>query len=89
MKTEEIKIQICMGSSCFSKGSNKIVIALEQFIEQSASENVAISLIGCLCLNKCTKGPMVIINEKEYASVTDSSILNILSNDFNLKDRMS
>lgn len=89
MKTEEIKIQICMGSSCFSKGSNKIVVALEEFIKKNKSENIAICLIGCLCLNKCTKGPMVIINKKEYTGVTDSSIINILLNDFNLKNRMS
>jgi NADH:ubiquinone oxidoreductase subunit E len=88
MKTEEVKVQICMGSSCFSKGSNKIVVALEQFIEKNEFENIAISLIGCLCLNKCTKGPMVIINEKEYSDVNDNSIVSILLNDFNLKNRM-
>ena len=59
--SEEAAVAICMGSSCFSRGSNRNVEAIQQFVQSSGLEGkVAVS--GCLCTGHCKNGPVLMIN---------------------------
>jgi len=80
MPKNKIIIEICMGSSCHSKGSFKIVRTLEKYIEKS--NNAEIKLTGCLCQGNCSKGPFVRIQNKEYTEVSSTSIISILKNEY-------
>ena len=71
-------ITICMGSSCFSQGSHEIVSVIEPYIEAQSSTDLKIELRGCLCLDKCTDGPIVIIGDKRYSGVRRDSVIELL-----------
>lgn len=76
---DKIVIRICMGSSCFSRGNNKTVEILEDFIEKNKTNvPVDIQLFGSLCMDKCSKGPILIINDKVYEGVTPDSAIDLL-----------
>jgi NADH:ubiquinone oxidoreductase subunit E len=71
-------ITICMGSSCFSQGSHEIVSVIEHYIANQSSTDVKLKLRGCLCLDKCTDGPVVTIDDKEYSGVRSDTVLELL-----------
>ena len=57
----EAAVAICMGSSCFSRGSSRNVEAIQQFVQSNGLEGkVAIS--GCLCTGHCKEGPIIMID---------------------------
>ena len=71
-------VTICMGSSCFSQGSHEIVSVIEHYIEDQSSTDVELKLKGCLCLDKCTHGPIVMIGDNEYSGVRRDSVIELL-----------
>lgn len=76
---KKIQIKVCMGSSCFSRGNNKNIEIIENFIRENKNNlHADIGLVGSLCLNKCSKGPVMIVNGKEYRQVTPENVLDIL-----------
>jgi len=82
---KKVQIKICMGSSCFSRGNNKNVEIIEKFIQEN-NLSAKVDLVGTLCRNKCSKGPVIIINNKEYFGVTPDSILDLLRFHFKEKE---
>lgn len=72
-----IEIKICMGSACFAKGNLDNLEFIKEYIEKNGLES-NITIVGALCENKCSEGPRIIINEKEYTNVTQEKILEIL-----------
>ena len=85
MSMEEITVTVCMGSSCYSKGSHEIVEALQEFMEASKEKlSVEVKLTGCLCLEKCMRGPMVKVGEREIEQATASSLIKMLKQGFGI-----
>jgi NADH:ubiquinone oxidoreductase subunit E len=74
----DIKIEICMGSSCFARGNSKILSALEKYKEEK-KETVNMEIIGHLCMNNCSRGPIVKINDLEYLNKSGEQIIEILN----------
>lgn len=72
-----IEIKICMGSACFAKGNLDNLEYIKEYIERNGLE-ANITIVGALCENKCSEGPRIIINEKEYTNVTQEKILEVL-----------
>jgi len=72
-----IEIKICMGSACFAKGNLDNLEFIKEYIEKNGLES-NITIVGALCENKCSEGPRIIINEKEYTNVTQEKILEVL-----------
>jgi len=72
-----IEIKICMGSACFAKGNLDNLEFIKEYIEKNGLES-NITIVGALCENKCSEGPRIIVNEKEYTNVTQEKILEIL-----------
>ncbi|MBQ8476752.1 (2Fe-2S) ferredoxin domain-containing protein [bacterium] len=70
-------IKVCMGSACFAKGNQENLQYIKQFIEDNNLDS-EISITGALCENKCSDGPRIIINEKEYKNVTPEKLDEIL-----------
>lgn len=71
------EIKVCMGSACFAKGNLDNLEYIKNYIAEHNLE-ADISIVGALCENKCAEGPRIIINEKEYTSVTQEQIFEIL-----------
>ncbi|MDO4627732.1 MAG: (2Fe-2S) ferredoxin domain-containing protein [Planctomycetia bacterium] len=77
---EKVKIVICVGSSCFSRGNAKNVEVAEKFMqERGIVDDVDIDICGGLCAGKCSDGPNVIVNGQLYNHVDGGVMLDILN----------
>lgn len=77
---KKVKVEVCVGSSCFSKGSGEIVKILEKI-----DNHINMDIRGCLCQGKCQVGPIVIINGKEYSKVSKEGIITILKSEYGIQ----
>ncbi|HNW34293.1 MAG TPA: (2Fe-2S) ferredoxin domain-containing protein [Candidatus Ozemobacteraceae bacterium] len=70
------KIVVCMGSSCFSRGNQgNLEYILDFLVRHNLSMQV--ELRGSRCENKCSIGPLVHIDGKQYV-VRDHETLEML-----------
>ncbi|MBO8436198.1 MAG: (2Fe-2S) ferredoxin domain-containing protein [Spirochaetes bacterium] len=67
---EKLRVELCMGSSCFARGNSTILMSLEELVEQNGLAG-RIDLEGHLCLGKCNSGPHIKIGETEYSGISD------------------
>lgn len=81
----KIEIVVCMGSSCFSRGNNKIIKVIEGFIKDNNLEN-DFMISGTLCEDECSKGPNIRIEGKLYSEVEPISIPTILMHHLKTKN---
>ncbi len=57
----KIEITLCMGSSCFARGNNRVLAGLEAMIRRNGwTESVA--LAGSRCGGRCGEGPNLTID---------------------------
>jgi NADH:ubiquinone oxidoreductase subunit E len=79
MTTEPLtSITICMGSSCFSRGNNRNIEVIQEYL---ASQTLppGVELSGHLCQGHCSSGPNVQINTKLYHEVDPIVIIGLLN----------
>ncbi len=57
----KIEITLCMGSSCFARGNNRVLAGLEEMIRRNGWTE-AVSLAGSRCSNRCGDGPNLTID---------------------------
>ncbi len=63
-------VQICIGSSCHLKGSERIVELFQEKIEEHHLEN-EMTLAGSFCAGKCNRvGVTVSVDEDVYTGIT-------------------
>ena len=67
---EKLRVELCMGSSCFARGNCSTLMGLEEFVEENGLSD-RVDLEGHLCLGKCNTGPHLKIGDKEYSGVSD------------------
>lgn len=78
------EIVICLGSSCFSRGSKKTVQLIKDYIHEHQLED-KVFFHGTHCSGNCANGPILKIDEKEYQNVSPDNI-NLLLDSIFLKD---
>jgi NADH:ubiquinone oxidoreductase subunit E len=71
-------ITICMGSSCFSRGNNRNIEVIQDYLA-SRKLPPGVELIGHLCQGHCKAGPNVTINGKMYHEVDPIVIIGLLN----------
>jgi len=72
------KITICMGSSCFSRGNNRNIEVIQDYLNSHCLP-LTVELTGRLCESHCTEGPNVTINGKMYHGVDPIVIIGLLN----------
>jgi len=72
-----MKIQLCMGSSCYSRGNQQALAVLEEFIAEKGLEN-QVELKGAHCMGDCSAGPIITIDEKRYQGLHPCCIPDIV-----------
>ena len=79
-KQPPLVIQICSSANCALNNSLKIVREIENIFKIKAKDenNPKVKLKIISCLGRCGEGPIVVINDKVYTSVSVSSIHEIL-----------
>jgi biotin synthase len=71
-----MRIAVCMGSSCYSRGNN--AEALEIFRGCVESVGMRPEISGRLCENMCTEGPNITIEDTLYSHVQPSCFPELL-----------
>ncbi len=74
---QKIEMQICMGSSCFSRGNRDVVNYIRDYLKKNHLED-KIVFKGARCMNLCSNGPNLRINDRIIEGVTLAKIDDIL-----------
>jgi NADH:ubiquinone oxidoreductase subunit E len=78
---QKIEMHICMGSSCFSRGNRDVVNYIRDYLKRNHLED-RIVFKGARCMNLCSNGPNLRINDRIIEGVTLSKIDAILEKEF-------
>ncbi|MBR5155602.1 MAG: (2Fe-2S) ferredoxin domain-containing protein [Clostridia bacterium] len=71
-------IQICVGSSCYIKGSPEIVELLTQAIQEHHLEN-EIKIVGSFCIGQCNRyGVTVQVDDEIHTGITRENFQEFL-----------
>jgi len=70
-------MQICMGSSCFSRGNKDVVNFIREYLRKNHLDDKVI-FKGARCMGLCSNGPNLNINGVTIEGVTISRIESIL-----------
>lgn len=76
-ETPAVHITICMGSSCFSRGNNRNIEAVQNFLKTHPLPP-SVRLAGHLCQGHCQSGPNVTINDNLYHGVDPAVVTGLL-----------
>ncbi len=74
---QKIEMQVCMGSSCFSRGNRDVVNYIRDYLKKNHLED-KIVFKGARCMNLCSNGPNLRINDRIIEGVTLAKIDAIL-----------
>lgn len=78
-------MQICLGSSCFSRGNREVVMIIRDYLKKNHLED-RIIFKGARCMGLCNNGPNLKINDRIIQGVALSAIEEILEKELgNLK----
>ncbi len=69
-------IQVCVGSSCFLRGSKNVIAEIESLIAHYQLDDI-VTLKGNFCFERCSDGVTVKIGEKTFSKVTGESIVDL------------
>ena len=82
-------VQVCVGSSCYLKGSQDIVELLERSVQEHHIEDEVV-LSGSFCVGKCNRvGVTVVVNDDIHVGITkenfreffNKNILDVIENE--------
>lgn len=65
-----MKITVCIGSSCHLKGSRRIVEVLQELIRINNLDD-KVELGGTFCLGKCQQGVCVMVDDQLFSVSPD------------------
>ena len=75
-------INICLGTACFVRGSDKLLAKVEEILKIKNGETTPdgkFSLTTLRCVGACGLAPVMQINDKTYGNITPDDVENILS----------
>ena len=84
MNSERKLITICMGSSCFARGNKRILGIIQDFISRRKLDD-KVHFKGNHCFGKCKEGPTLMIDDQEYAGVSEETVLEILEKELGIQ----
>ncbi len=70
-------MEICLGSSCFSRGNREVVQFIKDYLRKNHLDDRVI-FKGARCLDHCSNGPNLVINGRVIQSVTLEKVEAIL-----------
>ncbi len=64
-----LTVVVCVGSSCYVRGSETVAEMLERLIEQAGLQ-ARVELTGAFCMDRCSMGVSVRVGERVYSGLT-------------------
>ena len=75
-------IDICLGTACYVKGSEKVLSEIERVLGVKAdthpTEDGLFSISGLRCVGACGLAPVMMVNGKVYGKVTPAKAVEIV-----------
>lgn len=76
-------IQVCLGTACHVRGSNKVLDKIKRTLDMNPGESktndkMSFSLETVNCLGACALGPAMVIDGKTYGHMTAAKVEPIL-----------
>ena len=62
---DKVRVEICMGSSCHSRGNYQVAQLLRSFQDEDPN----VEVVGSLCANQCSDGPIVRVDGRMLSKV--------------------
>jgi len=75
------EIQICMGSSCFSRGNAENLRIIQEFL-RTRGLAARVATTGHLCENQCSLGPNLILDGVAHHAVDAAKLRALLQQRF-------
>jgi NADH:ubiquinone oxidoreductase subunit E len=75
--SRRFEMQICLGSSCFSRGNKEVVFFIKDWLRKNHLEDKVV-FKGARCLGHCSNGPNLVIDGKVIEGVGLSQVERIL-----------
>jgi NADH:ubiquinone oxidoreductase subunit E len=63
-----VTVIICVGSSCYVRGSEEVAATFERLIDQEGLAD-EVELMGAFCMEECSMGVAVRVEDKVYRGV--------------------
>jgi len=76
-------INVCMGTACHVRGSDKVLAQLEKELGIKTGENTAdlkFTLETVNCVGACALGPIVVIGDDTHGEMTPEKVSEVLKN---------
>jgi NADH:ubiquinone oxidoreductase subunit E len=74
---QSFEIEICLGSSCFSRGNRDVVQVIREYLRKNHLDDKVV-FRGARCLGNCSEGPFVVINGRIIEKITITDIEKVL-----------
>ena len=74
---QSYEIQICLGSSCFSRGNREVVQVIRDYLKKNHLDD-KVMLRGARCMDRCSEGPYLIINGKTFVQTGVQDVEKLL-----------
>lgn len=76
-KEDKTTVKVCLGTSCYMKGSYKILSQLVESVKKGDLDD-EIEVVGTFCLENCGESPNVMVNDKLISEATLEKIKEVL-----------
>lgn len=78
-----IEMEICLGSSCFSRGNKEVVMFIRDYLKKNHLDDRVV-FKGARCMGLCSNGPNMRINDRVFEEVTVARIEGILDRELGI-----
>ena len=80
------EIQICLGSSCFSRGNAENLRLIQEYLTVRGL-TAKVATVGHLCEDQCSRGPNLIVNGTMHHAVEPAGLRALLDRIFGEGER--
>lgn len=75
--SSKIEVVICLGSSCFARGSKNLLKIITQYIKDYNLHD-RVYFHGAHCLGECADGPILKVDNTTHTHVDEVKVIEIL-----------
>ena len=75
-----LTIHVCVGSSCYVRGSDQVAARLVQLIEQAGLTG-SVEVVGSFCMERCSMGVTIRIGDAVLAGIAADDVPSLFSDE--------
>lgn len=75
-----VVLTVCVGSSCYVRGSDRVAEALQRLIQRRGLE-ARVDLSGAFCMERCSLGVTVRVDDRVYSQVMPEEVETFFENE--------